>query len=198
MFMLPNSAISFLNSLVFFCANCTLSGFLYSVALFGVISYSFHSLLISSSKSCSCFCLFVPIFTICAFNEFITSYCSSILASAFSNLAFASVFSCFKFSIFSELFDTSAFIVSISLPKFSISSSSFTVSCFLSSISCNFVSILVLAFLMSASILSSISLIEASLSSNDDTDIFKSVMSVFKLSIYVWSSLLSSANLDIS
>ena len=53
---------------------------------------------------------------------------------------------------------------------------------------------LFLLFSISALILSVISSIDISLSSKDDTDIFKFVISIFKLSIYVWSSLFNLTN----
>ena len=136
----------------------------------------------------------LSILTICSFNPFRTSYWDVIFSSSFSSLLFFSTFSCFKLSIFSELLETSSLILSISFPKFRMSSFVFSFSIFKFSISAVLFSILLFAFSISCSILAIISSIDVPLSSNDDTDIFRSVMSVFKLSMYVWSSWLSFAN----
>ena len=148
--------------------------------------------------SCSCFVFLLSTFTICSFRPFNTLYCDSIWASIFSNSSFLAVFSFFRASIFSELFVTSDLILSISCSKLEIASSFLVVSSFAFSISACFVSMLAFAFWMSCSILAIISSRDVPLSSNEDTEIFKSVISVFKLSMYVWSSLFSSANCVIS
>ena len=172
--------------------------------------------------SCSCFVFLLSTFTICSFRPFNTLYCDSIWASIFSNSSFLAVFSFFRASIFSELFVTSDLIFSISdllvvyikldlyskshlifsvsiiFFIFEIASSFLVVSNFAFSMSAFLVSMLAFAFWMSCSILAIISSRDVPLSSNEDTEIFKSVISVFKLSMYVWSSLFSSANCVIS
>ena len=136
-------------------------------------------------------------FVTCAFKSSITlnsSVCSSSFLVSFSFLA---ILSFFNFSIFSPLLETCDFISSICFFVSSIcfSSSIFSFSSF--SIWAFLISTFLVCVSISLLIISDISWIDISLSLNDDTDIFKSVISSFKLSIYVWLSLFELANSSI-
>ena len=162
--------------------------------MFGVSSYSSHILFIIPFISSSSFVFLTSIFTICDFKSSITLNLAVISTSWFSNFLFFSILCPFSSSILFPLCLTSCLIFSIFCFVCSIVSSSSLLLSLISDIWFVLFSILFLVFSMSKFILSSISCIELSLSSNDDTEIFKFVISKFKSSIYFWLSLLSSAN----
>ena len=162
--------------------------------MFGVSSYSSHILFIIEFISSSVLVFRTSIFTICAFKSSIILNFSFISFSCFANFSFLAILSCFNSSIFEPLFFTSSFIDSIFCFISSIDFSKLKLSCFISSIWLCLFFILCLEFSISCNILSCSSCNEVSLSSNEDTDIFKFVISKFKSSTYFWLSLFIFAN----
>lgn len=151
--------------------------------MFGVSSYSSHILFIIPFISSSSFVFLTSIFTICDFKSSITLNLAVISTSWFSNFLFFSILCPFSSSILFPLCLTSCliflflFCLLYRFFKFFITFFNFRyLVCLI------FYTFLV--FSMSKFILSSISCIELSLSSNDDTEIFKFVISKFKSSIY--------------
>ena len=191
---LPSSLISVLKLLTLLCVNATFSGFWYCSALLGVSSYSSHILLIIPLISSSIFVFLTSNFTSWPFKSSITLNLAVISSSCFESFSLFWALSFFNSSIFELLLFTlsltSSIFWSVSCIDFSSSSLSFLIC----SICAFLFSILVCAFSNSWLILSWISWIDASLSSNEDTEIFKFVMSKFKSSMYFWSSLFNSAN----
>ena len=183
-FTLPRSLILFLKELTFFVACAMLSGLLYSPQLFGVSSYSSHSLFVTSSMSSLVLSLFTPILIISSFNPSKTLCFEVISSSVEFSFTFFSSLDAFRLLIVSSL----EFILS---SRALISSSKLTILVFNSSFSVLIDSIFVFLFsmlvpllAMSWFILSTISSIETSLSLNEDTEILRFVTSKFKLSMY--------------
>ena len=193
-FMLPNSFIWLRSTFTSLAAFCTFCGLWYSPALFGVNSYSTHKLFTTCSKSCSSFVLRTSSFTSCPFKSSITLNCSLIFASAVFSFSPFACLSFFKFSTIFELFSTSDLIFAISFSNSCIFCSKLAFSSTTSLILFFLFSIDALLLSISCFILSTISSIDVPLSSKDDTDIFKFVISKFKSSIYFWLSLLLIAN----
>ena len=195
--MLPSSLISLLIEFTFFWTSVGLSIFSIFCTLFGVSSYSSHILLIIWSSSSCILDFFKSTLDICSltFSNILFSSINS--CSNFSCLLVFSILSSLSFSILpeeSKTFLSSSFIFSstsiIFFSKLSFSTNMSSLIFFL-------FSILLTLFDISKSILSIISFIELSLSSNDDTEIFKFVISKFKSSIYFWLSLFEIVNSSI-